>query len=163
MGSPQHTKSSPPDKSGSETGIPSKLRKFVQRWLITTLAVLVAAFTVPGIRYDNPEGLLVGTLLLSLLNVFIRPVLTILSFPLLIVTLGLFTIVINAVLLYFVGRMKYFHVDTFGAAIWGAIVIGIISLLLNSLTGTGSARVTIRRSNHKKDPPDTGSGPVIDV
>jgi putative membrane protein len=156
-------KSAHPDKPDPAVGTQPKLKKFVQRWLITTVAVLIAAFTVPGIHYDNWEGLLVGTLVLSLLNMFIRPVLTVLSFALLIATLGLFTIIINAVLLFFVGRMKYFHVDTFGAAIWGAIVIGIVSMVLNSLTGTGTARITVRRGNNRKDPPDTGSGPVIDV
>jgi putative membrane protein len=156
-------KSPHPDKPDPAVGSQTKLKKFVQRWLITTVAVLIAAFTVPGIHYDNWEGLLVGTLVLSLLNVFIRPVLTVLSFPLLIATLGLFTIIINAVLLFFVGRMKYFHVDTFGAAIWGAIVIGIVSMILNSLTGTGTARISVRRGTNRKDPPDTGSGPVIDV
>jgi len=141
-----------------------KLKVFIQRWTITTVAVLVAAFTIPGINYDSWEGLLVGTLVLSLLNLFIRPVLTVLSFPLVLLTLGLFTIVINAFLLYLVGHMKHFHVASFGAAFWGAVVIGLTTLVLNSLTGTGNSRVTVRREPPKKGPPtDTGSGPVIDV
>jgi putative membrane protein len=144
--------------------VPPKLKEFLQRWSINTVAVLIAAFTVPGIHYDNWQGLLIGTLVLSLLNVVIRPVLTFLSLPLVFVTFGLFIIVINAFLLYVVGRMKYFHVDTFGAACWGAVVIGIITIVLNSFTKTGSARVTVRRGNGKRPPPtDTGSGPVIDV
>jgi len=145
--------------------MPKKLKEFLQRWLITAVAVLVATHIVPGIHYDNWQGLLVATLVLGLLNAFIRPILIKLSVLLVILTLGLFVIVINAVLLYFVGQMKYFHVDTFGAAFWGALIISIVSIVLNSLTGTGGARVTIQRG--KRPPPpsksDTGSGPVIDV
>lgn len=144
--------------------MPTKLKEFLQRWLITTVAVLVAAHVVPRIRYDDWQGLLVATLVLGLLNAFIRPVLMFLSLPLVVVTLGFFIFVINAVLLYLVGQMKHFHVDTFGAAFWGGLVISIVSVILNSLTGTGNARVTVQRG---KKPPadksDTGSGPVIDV
>jgi putative membrane protein len=98
------------------------------------------------------------------LNAFLRPILTFLSLPLVLVTLGLFMLVINAVLLYFVGQMKHFHVDSFGAAFWGALVISIVSLVLNSLTRTGKARITVRRGQKPPDnKPHTGSGPVIDV
>ena len=91
----------------------SQLKEFMQRWIIVTVAVLVAAFVVPGIHYDNWKGLLTGTLLLGLLNAFLKPVLMLLSLPLVIFTLGLFTVVINAALLYIVGRLKYFHVNSF--------------------------------------------------
>ena len=86
-----------------------------------------------------------------------------LSLPLLLVTLGLFTFVINATLLYFVGWLvKSFHVATFGAAFWGGVVISLVSLPLNLLTGTGNARLQVRRG---PPPPrkDDGDGPVIDV
>jgi putative membrane protein len=144
--------------------MPKQLKEFLQRWLITTVAVLVATHVIHGIHYDNVQGLVVATLVLGLLNAFIRPILMFISLPLVIVTLGLFIFVINAVLLYLVGQMKFFHVDSFGAAFWGALVISIVSLILNSLTGTGNARVTVQRG--KPPPPknpDTGSGPVIDV
>src|SRR2546429_7008294 len=142
--------------------MPTKLKEFLQRWLITTVAVLVAAHIVKGIRYDTPEGLIVATLVLGLLNAFIRPVLMFLSLPLVVVTLGFFIFIINAVLLYLVGQMKHFHVDTFGAAFWGGLVISIVSLILNSLTGTGNARVTVQRGKKPPEKPDTGSGPGID-
>jgi putative membrane protein len=145
--------------------MPKQLKEFLQRWLITTLAVLVATHMVHGIHYDNPAGLIVATLVLGLLNAFLRPVLMLLSLPLIFVTLGVFAIVINAVLLYLVGQMKSFHVDSFGAAFWGALVISLVSLVLNSITGTGSARVTVTRGRRPPPPKksDTGSGPVIDV
>ncbi|MGI8965158.1 MAG: phage holin family protein [Limisphaerales bacterium] len=134
------------------------------RWIITTLAVLVAANIVPGISYDSASGLLAATLLLGILNAFVRPVMLWFSLPLLIFTLGLFTLVINALLLYWVGQLKSFHVETFGAAFWGALIISVVSIILNSLTGTGNARVRVKREKNLP-PPDRGkgNGPVIDV
>lgn len=141
------------------------LKEFVQRWIITTVAVLVAAQIVPKIHYDNWQALLLATLVLGLLNAFIKPVLMLISLPLLILSLGLFTLVINALLLFFVGNLlKDFHVDTFGAAFVGGLVISLITIALNSLTGAGNSRIEIRRGNPR--PPrktDTGNGPVIDV
>lgn len=144
--------------------MPSKLKEFLQRWVINTLAVLVAAHIIRGIHYDSVVGLLVATLLLGLLNAFIRPVLMMLSLPLLIVTLGLFTIVINALLLSLVSALvKDFKVDSFGAALLGALVISIISTVLHLLTGTGHARVEVRRGRPPPKRDDGGDGPVIDV
>jgi hypothetical protein len=69
-------------------------------------------------------------------------------------------------LLYWVGHLvKDFHVETFGAAFWGGLVISFVSLVLNSLTGAGNAQVRVRRGppppDRRNDPP--GGGPVIDV
>jgi len=84
--------------------------------------------------------------------------------PLLIFTLGLFTLVINALLLYFVGILlaPHFQVNSFMAAFLGAIIISVVSIALNLLAGTGITRVTIQRGGPppKKDDDD---GPVIDV
>jgi putative membrane protein len=134
---------------------------FLKRWIITTVAVLVAAHVVHGIHYDTNLGLLIATLILGLLNAIVRPVLLFLSLPLLILTFGLFLVVINALLLYWVGQMKTFHVDSFGAACLGSIIISLVSLILNTLTKSGSARVEIRRGGGR--PPKDKGGPVIDV
>ena len=144
----------------------TKLKEFLQRWLITTVAVLVAAHIIPGIHYDTWQALLVATLVLGLLTAFLRPLLLLLSLPLLLVTLGLFTLVINALLLLLVGSLvQGFHVATFWDAFWGGLIISLVSLLLNSLTGTGGARVDVRRGQRppgdKRD--GDGGGPVIDV
>jgi len=141
-----------------------KLKQFIQRWVINTLAVLVATHIVKGIHYDTISGLIVATLLLGILNTVVRPILMLISLPLLILTLGLFTLVINAVLLYLVGQTKFFHVDSFWAAFWGALVISIISLILNTMTGTGESRVVVRKPKEpEKKGPGGGDGPVIDV
>lgn len=146
--------------------MPTKLKEFLQRWMIITVAVLVAAQIVNGIRYDSKQSLLIATLVLGLLNAFLRPVLLLLSLPLVIVTLGLFTWIINALLLLGVGQIiKGFHVEHFSSALWGSLIISVISVLLNSLTGTGNARISVSRG--KSRPPsnksDGGDGPVIDV
>ncbi len=139
------------------------MKSFLKRWLITTLAVLVAANVVPGIHYDTPEGLIIATLLLGLLNAVVRPVMLLLSLPLLIFTLGFFVLIINALLLYWVGQLKNFHVDTFGAAFWGALVISIVTIILNTLTGSGGSRIRFQRTRPPQPPKDDGNGPVIDV
>ena len=82
---------------------------FLKRWLIDTLAVLVAAHVVSGINYTTLGGLLVASLLLGILNAFLRPFLLLLSLPLLILSLGLFALIINALLLSLVAWL----VDSF--------------------------------------------------
>ncbi len=140
------------------------MKKFFQTWLINTLAVLLAVYIVPGIHYRRWLDLLVASLLLGILNAVIRPVLFLLTLPLLIFTLGLFTLVINALLLYFVGYLlqPQFYVTGFWAAFWGALIISVVSLILNSLTGTGKSRVHFERRRPSK-PGDGGNGPVIDI
>jgi putative membrane protein len=142
-----------------------RLLHFVQSWIINTLAVLVAVEVVPGIHFKDGSLLtpFIAALVLGILNAFIRPILMLLTLPLLIFTLGLFTLVINAVLLRFVGWLlaPHFQVDSFGAAFLGALIISLVSVALNVLTG--SARVTIHRRTPPKNPNDDGNGPVIDV
>ena len=137
------------------------MKEFLKRWVVTTVAVLVAEFVVPGIRYDNWVGLVIATLVLGLLNASLRPLLMLLSLPLVIFTLGLFILVINAGLLYLVGQMKHFHVDTFGSAFWGALIISVVGLILNTITGAGDTKVKVERRRRPDD--SGGDGPVIDV
>ena len=164
-----------------------KLKEFIQRWAVTTVAVLAAAHLVSGIYYDTWQALLVATLVLGLFNAFLRPLLlfasvgllglfnvllgvraALVTLPLQIVLFGFFLLAINALLLLWVGRLvRSFHVDDFWSAFWGGLVISIISLLLNSLTGTGHARVQIQRGKARspctRTDKDDGDGPVIDV
>ena len=141
------------------------MKRFLQSWLINTLGVLVAVYLVKGIHYQKPLDLVVASLLLGVMNAVLRPVLMFLTLPLLIFTLGLFTLVINALVLYLIGNLlqPYFRVDTFGAAFWGGLVISLISVILNALTGGGKARVQIQR--HRAPPRDGpgGGGPIIDI
>jgi putative membrane protein len=127
--------------------------------------VALAVMILHGhIHCERKSDLLLAALLLGILNSFVRPILMIIALPLLIFTLGLFTLVINALLLYFVGYLlrPSFYVDSFGYAFLGALIISIISIALNVLTG--NSRVNVQR--HRPPPPNNkndGNGPVIDV
>ena len=142
-------------------------KSFLQRWLVSTLAMLVVVKLIGlgGIHYRSNLDLLEATLFLAFLNAFLRPLLLLLSLPLLIFTFGLFTLVINAFLLYFVGNLwDGFRVDSFRSAFWGALIISLVSFAVNALTGS---RFQIRRGPPPPPPPprrdDDGGGPVIDV
>jgi putative membrane protein len=147
--------------------MPPRLKKFIQTWLITTLAVLVAVYIVPGIHYDRsrPLDLFVASLVLGILNAVLRPILLFLALPLLIFSLGLFMLVINALLLRFVGYLlqPHFIVDSFGAAFWGGLIISFVSLVLNTLTGTGNSRIHVERRTPPRSDHRDGGGPVIDI
>jgi putative membrane protein len=141
-----------------------KFLRFLKSWIINTLAVLVAVALLHGhIIYQRWSDLFIASLLLGILNAFVRPILMLLALPLLIFTLGLFTFVINALLLYFVGRIMapHFQVDSFGFAFLGALIISIVSIALNVMTG--GARVTIQRRPPPPKKNDDDDKPVIDV
>lgn len=142
-----------------------KILRFLGSWIINTAAVALTVIILRDhISYGDKLGnLLIASFLLGILNAFVRPILMLIALPLLIFTLGLFTLVINALLLCLLSKLlPFFHVDTFGYAFLGALIISIISVVLNALTG--NARVSVQR---RRPPPpgnkNDGNGPVIDV
>ena len=142
-----------------------KVLRFLQSWIINMLAVALAVMILHGhIHCKDNTDLLLAALLLGILNAFVRPILMLIALPLLIFTLGLFTLVINALLLYFVGYLLKpdFYVDSFGYAFLGALIISIISIALNVLTGNSRINVQRRRPPGPPKGPG-GDGPVIDV
>lgn len=115
---------------------------FLIRWVVTTVAVFVATKIVPGIKCEPAGALLGASLLLGIVNAFIRPVLLLLSLPFIIVTMGLFIFVVNALLLMLVAALiPAFHVDGFWSAFFGAIIIGIVSWILSSFFRTSDGRI----------------------
>lgn len=120
------------------------MRHFLFRWAVTTIAVVIAASVIHGIRYDTIGALILAALLLGILNAFVRPILFILSAPLILLTLGLFIFVVNGLMLYWVqGLVGGFHVDSFGSAFWGAILISIISWMLSAFFRGSDGRVHV--------------------
>ena len=98
-------------------------------WLVATLAVIIAAFLLPGVILQGFFAAFVTALVLGILNLFIKPLLVILTLPINILTLGLFTIIINAALVMLAsGIVPGFKVETFGWAILFAIILGVINL-----------------------------------
>ncbi|HEV3408899.1 MAG TPA: phage holin family protein [Chthoniobacterales bacterium] len=120
------------------------MRHFLFRWVVTTIAVMVTSGLLKGIRYDGLGSLLAAALLLGILNAFVRPLLLILSAPLILLSLGLFILVVNALMLYWVPTfVPGFHVESFGSAFWGAIVISLISWVLSAFFKGSDGRVHV--------------------
>lgn len=118
------------------------MRHFLFRWAITTVAVMVAAALIGGIRYDSLGALIGAALLLGILNAFLRPILLLLTAPLIVLTLGLFIFVVNGLMLLLVNDLVHgFHVDHFGSAFWGAILISIVSWILSAFFRGSDGRV----------------------
>src|SRR3954467_13944368 len=118
------------------------MRHFLFRWAITTVAVMIASGLFHDIRYDSPAALIGAALLLGILNAFLRPVLLILSAPIILLTLGFFILVVNALMLLIVpGIVNGFHVDGFWSAFCGSIVISIVSWILSAFFRGSDGRV----------------------
>jgi putative membrane protein len=121
---------------------------FLVRLLINAAALWVATYFVSGITYSGSwTSLLLVALVFGVLNASVRPLLKLLTFPLLILTLGLFTFVINAVMLLITGWVSErlhlgFQVAGFWPAFWGGLVISIVSLVMSLL-------VTSRQRNEQ--------------
>ena len=117
------------------------MRKLLLRWLINGVALYVAAELVPGIHTDGGwQVLAVMALIFGLVNALIRPILKLLTCPLIMLTLGLFTLVINALMLQlaaWLGRQfdLGFYVRNFWSALLGALVISVVSFVLTMLIG----------------------------
>lgn len=104
------------------------------RWLILTLSILAAAYLFAGIEVRSFFSALFAAAALGILNAFFRPILLLLTLPINILTLGLFTFVINALLLMMTsGVISGFHVQGFWSAVLGSLVISLVSWLLTSL------------------------------
>ena len=114
--------------------------KFIIRWVFTVAALFVAARIVPGIRIEGTNAWLafaVMALILGLVNTFLKPLLQLLSIGFIILTLGLFLLVINAFTLWLASWISVslldigFYVDGFAAAFWGSLIVSIVSWLLS--------------------------------
>ena len=136
------------------------------RWLVLTVAVWVAAVIVPGIAYDGWRSLLVAALVLGILNAFVKPILNLLSLPFIILSFGLFLLVINALLLKVTAWLvQGFQVSGFWPAVGGSVVISIVSMFLG-YSGGSRRRIVVDRTNMSPPPGQNappGKGPVIDV
>ena len=112
---------------------------FLIRLLVNAAALWVATQVVPGVSYaGGPVPMLGVALVFGVLNASLRPVAKILTFPLIIVTLGIFALVINGLMLWLTSSLSSalglgFHVAGFWAAFWGALVVSIISTVLSML------------------------------
>ena len=106
----------------------------ILRWLVNTLALFVVASVVPHVHYRSWVTLAIAALVLGLANAVVRPVLFVLTLPLTIVTLGLFLLVLNGIVLELVAWVvPGFRIDSFGWAVVGALVLTVISFFTNRI------------------------------
>lgn len=106
---------------------------FLLRWFILTISIMITAYLIDGIYVADFFSAFCAAALLGILNAFFRPILFILTLPITILTLGLFTFIVNAIMLMMVsGMVSGFHVDGLWSAVWGSLFISIVSWLLTS-------------------------------
>ena len=142
------------------------MRSFFVRWAATTFAVFISTALVPGITTENSEALLLAGLLLGVLNAVVRPVLLLLSLPLILLSFGLVIPLINAMLLNFVGGglIAGFHVAGFGSALFGSIVISVVSWWINSFLCDGNRpKVRVRSFDYEQPPINPHPGEMKSV
>lgn len=110
------------------------MRVFLLKWLVTAVSIFIVANLFNLIYIENLQVLILAALVLGILNAFFRPFLLLLTLPINLLSLGLFTLVINAFLLYVVsGLVSGFEITSFWKAFWAALLISIVSALINFL------------------------------
>lgn len=119
---------------------------FIVRWLVTAIAVGVAVWLVPGIGIvggtEAWAAIAIFGLILSLINISVKPVMQVLSLPITVITLGIFYLVVNTLMLYVAAWLANgifqvgIDIATFGSAFVASIVISIVSGIMNALVGS---------------------------
>jgi putative membrane protein len=107
-------------------------------WILSALAVWVVAHLVPGFHVSGAAAALIAALVIGLVNATIGALLKIVTFPLTILTLGIFWLIINALMLELASAIlsPAFRIDNFFAAFWGAIILSLVNMLFRWLAGT---------------------------
>lgn len=107
---------------------------FLIRLIINAAALFVVAYFVPGVEVTGIIGAIVAALILGIANAIIKPILIVITLPIEILTLGLFTFIINAVLFWVVGHLGIgLIVNGFWAALWGSIILWLVSWFLSAI------------------------------
>ena len=119
-------------------------RNYIIRWLVNAVGLLIVSKIMQSIEIDGIMTAIVAAAVIGLINIFLRPLLLILTLPINILSLGLFTLVINGLIFYFVGSIvEGFHVTGFLAAFLGALILSIINVLATFLIGMGKGKAFI--------------------
>ena len=107
---------------------------FLVQWLVVAIALWVTAYIVPGVTFSSTTALAVAALVLGLVNALVRPIITILTLPLTILTLGLFYLVVNGLAFAIAAAVTPgFNVAGFGSAIIGALLVSLVSWVVGSV------------------------------
>lgn len=137
--------------------------KILQSWILIAVGVIIAANTSDGIEYEHESALFLVVIVLSFLNLVLKPLLLFFTLPFILVSLGLGIWIINALLFLLASKIvQGFVVDSFGAALWGALVVSLTSIVANMLIRkTGSNRP--RASNHRQPSNKNSNEDIIDI
>lgn len=109
---------------------------FFLTWALAAIALAITAYIVPGLAIASWQAAAVGAIVMGLVNAIVKPILTILTLPLTILSLGLFLLVVNAISLSLVGYFTPgFTVVGFWPAVFGSIVLSLVSWLIDRFTG----------------------------
>ena len=115
-------------------------------WLLNAVALMAVAYLLPSITVTNFFAALMAAFALGLVNTLIRPLLTLLTLPISILTLGFFYLVLNGLLFWMVGKLlNGFSVDGFWAAVFGGLLYGLISWLLTMIIPFGKKPVSVSK------------------
>lgn len=107
---------------------------FLVRLVVNAIALIIVAYLLPGVHVSSFTAALVAALILGIVNAVLRPILIVLTLPVVILSLGLFTLVINAITFYLVAHLGLgLTVNGFGSAFLGALVLSIVSFVLSSI------------------------------
>jgi putative membrane protein len=113
------------------------MTQLLLKWVLNSFALYFVMKIIPGIQIARFQDLLIAALVIGLLNAFLRPVIILLTLPVTMLTLGLFTLVINGLMFYLAAYLvSGFHITGFGTAFLAALLFSIFSFMLNMIFGT---------------------------
>jgi putative membrane protein len=112
------------------------MSRFLVHWMTIALSLYVCQWIVPGVAFASPPALLVAAIVLGFVNAVLRPVLVVLTFPVTVLTIGLFYFVVNGIAFYLASLVvPGFHIASFGSAVLGALVVSLVSWFIGLFTG----------------------------
>lgn len=137
----------------------AKFIDLVRYWIVIAIGIFLASNIVDGITYDSWTALIVVVILLSIFNIFLKPILLLLTLPFIILTFGLMIWIVNALLFMLAGSLvSGFHVESFSSALLGALVVSLVAIMANILFGGKKTPPSNRNPDSKPNKDD-----VIDI
>lgn len=140
------------------------MQNFIIVAIINFFALLLVSNIMHGIVIDGWQTFIAASIVLTFINLFLKPILKVIFLPINIISLGFFTLIINAVILYFTsGIVKGFYVKDFFSAFWGALLLSIIYIILEAFVIKRNIRILKSHDHGEKQQYKTINSQVIDV
>jgi len=137
--------------------------KLLQQWVLLIVGVFLASHMIGGIHYESTGALVAVVLILSILNVLLRPLLIFFALPFVVLTLGFGILVINAVLFLLVDKLvPGFYVDGFWSAFFGALIVSLVGFIANVLLGSRNVKVEVNTMNASQSSQPTSRRSIKD-